>query len=110
LLYTRIPVKLIKLNPGAAKVWGLVRALDANGSGWAEISITEACQLFAKVRLGELTPQTSATIRRYVMQGMEIGLFRFYRQRGDRITVYYPVNLEEERDRRRIGGYSLNIK
>ncbi len=70
-------------------MWALVRALDADGSGWAEFSITEACQLFAKVRLGELTPQTSATIRRYVMQGRELGLFRYYRQRGDRITIYY---------------------
>jgi hypothetical protein len=88
-IHTRIPSQVIKLNPGASKVWGLVRALDEKGSGWAEFSITEACELFAKVRQGNLKPLTPATIRRYVMAGKRLGFFRDYKQTGDRILVYY---------------------
>jgi len=88
-MYTRIPSTIIRLNPGASKIWGLARALDKKGSGWAEFSITEACGLFAKVWKGNLKALTPATIRRYVMAGTKLGFFRAYKQKGDCILVYY---------------------
>ncbi|HEY9750526.1 MAG TPA: hypothetical protein V6C63_17725 [Allocoleopsis sp.] len=45
--------------------------------------------MFAKVRQGNLKALSASTIRRYVMDGVKLGLFRYYKQTGDRITVYY---------------------
>lgn len=44
--------------------------------------------MFAKVRKG-VKGLSPATIRRYVMKGKKLGLFREYKQTGDRILVYY---------------------
>lgn len=64
----------------AISLWYYVRALDSKGSGCATFALEDACKLLGKGK---------STVKRYLTNGLRLGLFRSYSTSDDHVRVFY---------------------
>ncbi|NER33030.1 MAG: hypothetical protein F6J93_02950 [Oscillatoria sp. SIO1A7] len=79
-LTIRFPAALFQYYGSPLALWLYARGQDSAGSGRAEFDLGEAA---------EILNRSKSCLRRWLKEGYDQGVFRYFKTRCDRVTIYY---------------------